>query len=163
MLVWFEKVVRGHHDNRPFRFLASWLTNDHFNNFVKQTWDSQASYSDAASNFVKEVQVWDQEVFGNIFQRKRILMARINGIQAALEKYRSRGLMHLEARLRKELEMVMGQEEILWWQKSRKDWIMHGNMNTSFFHQKTIIRRRRNRIEAIQDNSGNWLYNEEEI
>ncbi|KAH9769016.1 reverse transcriptase domain-containing protein [Citrus sinensis] len=59
--------------------------------------------------------------------------------------------------------MVMGQEEILWWQKSRKDWIMHGDRNTSFFHKKTIVRKRRNRIEAIQDNSGNWLYNEEEI
>ena len=87
VLVWFERVVWRHHGNRPFRFLASWLTNDHFNNFVKQTWDPQASYSDAASTFVKNVKVWNREVFGNIFQRKRILMARINGIQAALEKY----------------------------------------------------------------------------
>ena len=90
-------------------------------------------------------------------------MARINRIQKALEKYSSRGLIRLEARLRTDLEMVMGQEEILWWQKSRKDWIMHGDRNTKFFHQKTIVRRRRNRIEAIQDNSGNWLYNAEEI
>ncbi|KAH9798495.1 reverse transcriptase domain-containing protein [Citrus sinensis] len=71
--------------------------------------------------------------------------------------------MRLEARLRRDLEMVMGQEEILWWQKSRKDWIMHGDRNTKFFHQKTIVRMRRNKIEAIQDNSGNWLYNAEEI
>ncbi|KAH9736450.1 putative ribonuclease H protein [Citrus sinensis] len=112
VLVWFERVVRRHHGNRPYRFLASWLTNDHFNNIVKQTWDPQASYSDAASIFVKEVQVWNREVFGNIFQRKRILMARINEIQAALEKSSSRGLMRLEARLRKDLEIVMGHDEI---------------------------------------------------
>ncbi|KAH9745843.1 reverse transcriptase domain-containing protein [Citrus sinensis] len=163
VLVRFGRIVRGHHGNRPFRFLASWLTHDQFNNFVKQTWDPQASYSDAASTFVKEVKVWNREAFGNIFQRKRVLMAQINGIQAALEKYSSRGLMHLEAQLRKDLEIVMGQEEILWWQKSRKDWIMHGDRNTRFFHQKTIVRKRRNRIEAIQESSGNWLYNEEEI
>ena len=42
-------------------------------------------------------------------------MARINGTQAALENSSSRGLMRLEACLRNELEMVMGQEEILWW------------------------------------------------
>ena len=53
VLVRFERIVRGQHGNRPFRFLASWLTNDHFNNFVKQTWDPQASYSDVASTFVK--------------------------------------------------------------------------------------------------------------
>ena len=52
-------------------------------------------------------------------------MARINEIQAALENYSSRGLMRLEARLRNELEIVMGQEEILWLQKSRKDQLLH--------------------------------------
>ena len=90
-------------------------------------------------------------------------MACINRIQAALENYSSRGLVRLEARLQNELEMVIGQEEILWWQKSRKDELMHGDRNTNFFHQKTIMRRWRNRIEAIQDNSGNWIYSEEEI
>lgn len=59
--------------------------------------------------------------------------------------------------------MVLTQEEVLWLQKSRKDWILHGDRNTSLFHQKTMTRRRRNRIEAIQDNSGNWLYDEDAI
>ena len=58
---------------------------------------------------------------------------------------------------------MMSQEEILWLQKSRKDWLLHGDRNTSFFHQKTIARRRRNRIEAIRDSSGNWLYDEDDI
>ena len=40
---------------------------------------------------------------------------------------------------------------------------MHGDKNTNFFHQKTIVRRWRNRIETIQDNSRKWLYNGEEI
>ena len=121
------------------------------------------NYNTVASRFVHAAQVWNREVFGNIFQRKRRLMARINGIQEALENYSSRGLIRLEARLRSELEMVMAQEEILWLQKSRKDWILHRDRNTSFFHRKTITRRRQNRIEAIQNSSGNWLYNETEI
>ncbi|KAH9666802.1 putative ribonuclease H protein [Citrus sinensis] len=150
-------------NTRPFRFLAAWLTHEHFNNFVKRMWNPQSHYSAAASHFVQEVQVWNRDVFGNIFQRKRRLMARINGIQATLEKYSSRSLRRLEARLRNELEMVMSQEEILWLQKSRKDWLLHGDRNTNFFHKKTIARRRRNRIEAIRDSSGNWLYDEEDI
>ena len=40
-------------------------------------------------------------------------MARINGIQVALQNYSSRGLIRLEARLHSELEMVMAQEEVL--------------------------------------------------
>ncbi|KAH9697020.1 reverse transcriptase domain-containing protein [Citrus sinensis] len=163
MLVCFEKAASRHQGTRPFRFLAPWLTHEHFNSFVKKVWDPQAHYSAAASHFVQAIQEWNREVFGNIFQRKRRLMARINGIQAALEIYSSRGLVRLEARLQNELEMVMGQEEILWWQKSKKDELLHGDRSTNFFHQKTIVRRRRNRIEAIQDNSRNWIYSEEEI
>ena len=49
------------------------------------------------------------------------------------------------------------------WQKSRKDWILHGVRNTTFFHKKTIAHRRRNRIEVIKDNMGNWIYNEKDI
>ena len=66
-------------------------------------------------------------------------MARINGIQAALENYSFRRLIQLEARLRSELEMVMAQEEILWLQKSRKDWLLHGDKNTNFFHKKKLL------------------------
>ncbi|XP_024042959.1 uncharacterized protein LOC112099735 [Citrus clementina] len=160
VLVRFARDRAGHKRNRPFRFLAAWLTHDQFNNFVKRVWNPQTNYSIAASHFVQEVQAWNCDVFGNIFQRKRRLLAWINGIQATLEKYSSRSLMHLEARLRNELETVMSQEEILWLQKSRKDWLLHGDRNTNFFHQKTITRRRRNRIEAIRESSGNWLYDE---
>ena len=143
--------MAGHQRNKLFCFLVAWLTHEHFNNFVKRVWNPQIHYSAAASHF------------GNIFQRKRQLMARINGIQATLDNYSSSSLLRLEARLRNELEMVMNQEEILWLQKSRKDWLLYGDRNTNCFHQKTIARRRLNRIDAIRDCSGNWLYDEEDI
>ena len=99
VLVRFERVVSRHQVNQPFQFLASWLTHEHINTFVKHAWDPHAYYSAAASHFVQAVQAWNQKVFGNIFQRERQLMARINGIQATLENYSSRGLMRLKARL----------------------------------------------------------------
>lgn len=55
------------------------------------------------------------------------------------------------SKLKSELEEVLTQEELLWQQKSIQDWIMHGDRNTSYFHQKTINRRRHNRIEAIKN------------
>ena len=107
VLVWFARDEAGHKRNKPFRFLAAWLTHDQFNNFGKRVWNPQTHYSTIASHFVQEVQAWNRDVFENIFQRKCRLLARINGIQATLEKYSSHSLMRLEARLRNELETVM--------------------------------------------------------
>ena len=99
VLVRFEGADNRHQVNRPFRFLAAWLTHEHFNTFVKQACNFTVQYSIAAPRFIQAVQGWNRDVFGNIFQRKCRLLAQINGIQAALEQYNSRGLIRLEARL----------------------------------------------------------------
>lgn len=38
-----------------------------------------------------------------------------------------------------------------------------GDRNTRFFHTTVMVRRRRNRIESIQNSSGDWLVCEAEI
>ena len=91
------------------------------------------------------------------------MLTRIRGIQRALEKYHSIILTRLEIQLKNELEAVLTQEEILWYQKSMREWIQCGDRNTTFFHRKTIQRRRRNNIEMIKDDIDNWLFNNDEI
>ncbi|XP_052291725.1 uncharacterized protein LOC127900602 [Citrus sinensis] len=55
VLVRFAGAEYRHQGIRPFRFLAPWLTHEHFNSFVKKVWDPQAHYRDAASHFVQAV------------------------------------------------------------------------------------------------------------
>lgn len=147
----------------PFRFLAAWLTYQDFDNFVGANWDHNVSYIQAAKDITTNESPQNLNIFGNILQRKRSLLARIGGIQKALETQATNGLRRLELKLKRDLEEVLTQEELLWYQKSRKDWIIHGDRNTTFFYQKTITRRRRNRIEAITNDAGQWLYETEVI
>ena len=56
----------------------------------------------------------------------------------------------IEQGLVKELTQREEQEEILWWQKSRKIWINEGDQNTSFFHNSTIQYRQQNQINHIK-------------
>ena len=90
-------------------------------------------------------------------------MARLGGIQQALESYYSQGLLNLEKQLKTDLEEVLTEEEIIWHQKSRRDWLILGDCNTSYYHHKTLSRRRQNNIATIQNNTGVWLYEEDEI
>jgi hypothetical protein len=40
----------------------------------------------------------------------------------------------------------------MWWsQRAKTLWLIHGDKNTKFFHQKASQRRRKNKIEAIKD------------
>lgn len=68
-----------------------------------------------------ELQEWNKREFHNIFKEKRTLMARIAGVQRCLAENRTRKHIILEAKLRKELDEVLHQEELLWYQKSRVD------------------------------------------
>lgn len=55
--------------------------------------------------------------------------------------------MHkLEKDLLADLDTVLAQEEIFWDKKSESDWLIQGDRNTRYFHTKTIIRRRKNRV-----------------
>lgn len=90
-------------------------------------------------------------------------MARIEGAQKKLSIHHHTGLIKLEARLRRELDEVLEQEELLWYQKSRVEWIKDGDRNTSFFHLSTVVRRWRNRIVSIKGDDNIWVHNKEEV
>jgi hypothetical protein len=62
-----------------------------------------------------------------------------------------------EEQLLSHLEQRRQQEEILWRQKSRVQWLKEGEKNTKFFHRTMIHRRHINRITHLEDAQGNLL------
>lgn len=66
-------------------------------------------------------------MFGNIFKQKRLLLARLDGLQKILSSRSDRGLLKLEAKIRRELDMILDREELLWYQKSRVEWLKNGD------------------------------------
>lgn len=129
---------------------------------VDNNWNDSDSFGSNLQHYINNILKWNKEVFGNIFANKKIMKARIKGIQIAQEKQFSHNLDTLERSLKKDLESVLKQEELLWLQKSRVQWITEGDRNTKFFHVSTIVRRKRNKIEKIKI-KGNWSDDSEAI
>lgn len=90
------------------------------------------------------------------------LIARIEGIQKKFSLNHNRGLIKLESKLRKELDEILYQEEILWYKKSRVQWIKNGDRNTSYFHLSTITRRW-NKIVAIKNKDNHWIHEQSKV
>ncbi|KAK5838670.1 hypothetical protein PVK06_007405 [Gossypium arboreum] len=75
-----------------------------------------------------------------------------------MDQSTSRRLIKLDMEVRDELENVLNHEELLWRQKqnARCDWLQFGDRNTSFFHSRTLQRRKTNRIMSLRISSGEW-------
>ena len=63
----------------------------------------------------------------------------------------------------KELDEWLRRQEIYWAQRSRVNWIKHGDKNTKNFHLKASQRRQRNLIQGIMDPQGKWLEELEDV
>lgn len=106
---------------------------------------------------------WNSEVFGDIFRRKRQLISRLGGIQRAIQRRSNPHLYKLEEDLTREYNRVLYQEQLLWFQKSRLDWLEKGNKNTWFFHTATKVRRKHNKVESLLDTGGQWVYDQKNL
>ncbi|KAI9093716.1 hypothetical protein K1719_027165 [Acacia pycnantha] len=141
-------------------FLAAWLTHPDFKPLVKRIWERDPNILNCITTFTEEVKIWNSETFGAIGKRKRRLLSRIRGIQSKLEDHHNSStdlLADLESSLRDEFENVCFQEELLWLQKSSSEWICLGDRNTHYYHMKTLLRRRKNRITQLKNSDGLWM------
>lgn len=112
---------------RPFKFQAAWLAHNEFVKIVQESWSPESTIQENLQQLSLSLQHWNKYTFGNIFQRKRRLTRRLEGIQTCLARHPTAALLKLEEKLRLELNETLRQEEILWMQKSRVQWLRLGD------------------------------------
>ncbi|KAF7803027.1 Transposon TX1 uncharacterized [Senna tora] len=144
--------------DRPFRFLASWVMHNDFNNVVRNSWSEGTNWSMALSDFYDKIKVWNRKTFGNIFGKKEAILTKIQNIEERLASSPNGNLKASQEKLWKEYELILDQEELLWLQKSRCQWTVNCDRNTRFYHTTTMIRRKRNKVEALMNSDGEWIY-----
>ncbi|KAA3460126.1 reverse transcriptase [Gossypium australe] len=148
---------------RPFRFLAGWTKHANFKDLVSNRWRYSGNMAETLSNFTSYAKEWNRSTYGYIGTRKKQLLKSLGTIQKALDQSNSRRLANLEMEVRDELESVLNHEELLWRQKARCDWLQFGDRNTKFFHNRTMQRRKFNRIMAIRISDGEWCSEQETL
>ncbi|KAL5736384.1 hypothetical protein ACOSQ2_031172 [Xanthoceras sorbifolium] len=109
---------------KPFRFEAMWMCHAEFDRIIFGEWNvSEGNVLDKILSLSNKLKLWNKESFGCIFQRKRRLLARLQGIQKHLSIDHKQGLVSLEARLIAEYNCIIDMEEIFWLQKFRNNWL----------------------------------------
>ena len=105
--------IRQLHLTRPFKFQSFWLSDPSFPNVVKQAWQQPRNLLEAIEVFSSQASIWNKNHFGNIFHKKKRVLARLDGVQRALASQLSASLVALENQLIQELDVVLKQERDL--------------------------------------------------
>jgi hypothetical protein len=109
---------------------------------------------DKLAHMHKSLHEWDIQVL----KQPR---TRIRKAQKKMEKAMNGPMNYENDKIAKEMneliEILLEQENIHWMQRSRANWLMQGDRNTSFFHQFATARRKKNLIKKLKDANGNWV------
>ncbi|XP_026436225.1 uncharacterized protein LOC113334104 [Papaver somniferum] len=153
-------IFFGQHKNASIKHMvASCL------DIITTTWKKPVTWSNAyrivqkLSTRKKKNRIWNKHSFGDI--RFNINKSKFNlkkAISNPITNNRSE-IKQCEENLSKWYKV----EEKFWKDKSGEQEIQLGDRNTHYFYKKTQKRWRRNRIEAIKDNQGNWVEGKERI
>ncbi|KAA3476943.1 reverse transcriptase [Gossypium australe] len=128
--------------HRLFRCFTSWLLHADFRHLSNE--------GDICTNL---------EHFQEVVKELNKQLSRVRRI---LDWRSSFGLRCLELALHQEIEEVIKHKELLWFQKSRSMWLMNGDRNTSYFHNQTLTRWRKNRIEGVMIEN-DWCFDYEAL
>lgn len=90
-------------------------------------------------------------------KNKKIILARLSGIQASTHYHTSYFLHNLEEQLQREYNDILKIEEDYWKIRSRIAWLNDGDANTKNFHLSASNRKRKNQIIFFKDDHGNCL------
>ncbi|GKV28437.1 hypothetical protein SLEP1_g37496 [Rubroshorea leprosula] len=144
--------------SRPFRLEKFWIDHPDFQNIIHQVWvDTNTNTAKSVELTMNRAKAWSLATFGNIFKRKKKLLARIEGIQKSHAYNFSSFLWNLERDLLQQYNDILNWEADLWFMKSRTDWIADGDKNTRLFHVTTLKHRSRNRIFGLFNSQGSWI------
>ncbi|XP_010229661.1 uncharacterized protein LOC104582064 [Brachypodium distachyon] len=124
---------------------------------VAEAWKDAHANGDLGAVFaglgsvMQKQQGWSKGKFGNILKDIELERSKLN--QLCMDNADIREIRKVNDRINE----LLYQEELLWMQRSRIDWIKAGDRNTKFFHQKAVWRAKKNKIVKLCDDGDTWV------
>jgi hypothetical protein len=168
--LWLD--ILGSPGRKPFRFERFWLIHPDFQTMAPIWWkeanipfgSKMLCFQQRLKNFKQRLKLWNKKTFGNIFEAQQQLNEQMQLLQIQI---RNQGITEelggQEALISQKLDERRVQEEILWRQKSRVQWLQEGDRNTKFLHRSMIQRRHVNRISHIVTEEGQTLHSHNDL
>jgi hypothetical protein len=157
---------RGRAGKRPFRYEMAWESKAGFSDRLKEVWveggpgatleDLQHKISNLSSELVR----WGRNSVGSVQAEIRSLQHELDQLWCTPDRLEPG---QREQEVVSKLRLLLEQEEVMWRQRSRVQWLAAGDKNTHFFHLRASQRRKMNRISELIRSDGSVANDEEEL
>ncbi|XP_019430073.1 PREDICTED: uncharacterized protein LOC109337532, partial [Lupinus angustifolius] len=131
----------------PFRFLKMWMKHPDCSKVIEEAWKEEIIgcpmfiLSEKLKRLKVKLKNWNWNVFDNIHHIVQEALSTVENIQSCINNDGSNeDLLDQEGIAQLNLLKALNMEEDFWKEKSRMNWHMSGDRNTSFFHKITKIR-----------------------
>lgn len=155
------KVLQQPHRRKPFKYFQCWEHHPDFKSIVQQTWDTPVSGYPMFQLVSKlkmlktRLRTLNKDSFSDISCRTEEARVAHSVLHAQLQENPSDlQLVDMERGSRITFIELRKQEESLYRQKSRINWLKEGDKNTKFFHHSVKRRQLINRIITVRDSAG---------
>jgi exonuclease III len=157
---------------KPFRFEQFWLDHPDFQANIQDWWrqaeiphgSKMYRFQQKLKNLKQTLKLWNKQTFGSIFDSQKQLSRQMDEIQHQIrEQGLTNELKAQELRVAQQIEDRKRQEEILWKQKSRIQWLKEGERNTKFFYRTVVQRRHSNKITHLISDEGETLHSHADL
>lgn len=156
----FECRLHTSSGRRTFRFLDSWLIHPDFYNYMQNAWLSYPTTGGMYGFYSKlfylkrDIQRWNKDIFGNIFQNLMHAESHLNHAEAIWEADPTDATMEAYHHAKAKYFQASTYELHFLKQKAMVKWINEGDANTRYFHSIVKGRRTTLRIQQIRSSSG---------
>ena len=142
--------------SRRRRFEGRWLKEEKVGEVVATAWEHAPPGAPVASKLHaihSDLHEWDRAVLKAPRKKVKELTTELEQLMSGpITEDSSKKQMEIT----RKIEIALEQEEMHYMQRSRANWLMHGDRNTKFFHNFARARRKRNAILKLKDENGQW-------
>jgi hypothetical protein len=145
------------------RFEGRWLNEEKVNDIVSNAWVHSPPNAPVMAKLAtvhSELHEWDRKVLKAPQKKVKDLTKELDQL---LNGPMDEDTTQRQKEITRQIEVALEQEEVHYMQRSRANWLMHGDRNTTFFHNYVKKRWKRNTILKLKDGDGNWIEGNEEI
>ncbi|XP_050259899.1 uncharacterized protein LOC126704966 [Quercus robur] len=151
---------------RPWRFENIWLEEQGCHDTVKNAWKTISSEPPMPRVMMKvdtcktQLRDWSKNSFGNVVSA---LVEKKKNLKLAEEDATKGGSVEFFLQLKSEVADLLRVEEKMWQQRSHVHWMISGDKNSSYFHNRASQRFRRNSITELRDSRGRIASSDEKV